>query len=243
MAYPFSMLLAQVVDASAQMTATSKRLAKIEVLAHLLKQLTPEEILITVPYLSGAVRQGKIGIGYASLSAASVSPAPLASLQVTEVDQTFGAIARRRGNARLEPLTTLFSRATDREQHFLRGLLTGELRQGALEGIMIEALAKASGTAVERVRRAAMLAGDLAPVAQAALTQGEAGLAQYDVQLLRPLQPMLAQTAEDVARSANRTGRGFARIQTRWRPRPGPQIRQRRDRIFARPQRCHRGCA
>ena len=92
----------------------------------------------------------------------------------------------------------MFSRATEAEQQFLTGLLMGELRQGALEGIMLEAVAKASGLAPERVRRAAMMAGDIARVARAALEQGEAGLAQYDVQLFRPIQPMLAQSADDV---------------------------------------------
>ena len=200
------MLLAQVVDASLKVAGTSKRLIKIELLADLLKQLTPEEVSIAVPYLSGATKQGKIGIGYASIRDASVSPAPAANLEIVEVDRAFDAIARRRGNARLEPLSALLAQATEPEQHFLRGLLTGELRQGALEGIMIEAVAKASGIAVDRVRRAAMLAGDLAPVAQAALSEGEAGLAQYDVQLLRPLQPMLAQTAEDVGEALSELG-------------------------------------
>jgi DNA ligase-1 len=92
----------------------------------------------------------------------------------------------------------MFSRATEAEQQFLSGLLMGELRQGALEGIMAEAIAKASGLAPERVRRAAMLAGDITRVARAALEQGDAGLSQYEVQLFRPIQPMLAQSADDV---------------------------------------------
>ena len=91
----------------------------------------------------------------------------------------------------------MLSRATEPEQQFLMRLLMGELRQGALEAVMVEALAKASGAAVERVRRAVMLAGDIAPVARALLEQGEPALAQYDVQLFRPVQPMLAGTADD----------------------------------------------
>ena len=99
---------------------------------------------------------------------------------------------------RLEILQSMFARATEPEQQFLSALLMGELRQGALEGIMLEAVAKASGISSERVRRAVMMAGDIARVARAALEQGEAGLSQYDVQLFRPIQPMLAQSAEDV---------------------------------------------
>ena len=124
------------------------------------------------------------------------------SLEVAEVDRTFQSIVATSGSGsqrqRLELLHQLLSRATEPEQQFLMRLLMGELRQGALEAVMVEALAKASGAPVERVRRAVMLAGDIAPVARALLEQGEPALAQYDVQLFRPVQPMLAGTADDV---------------------------------------------
>jgi len=196
------MLLAAVVETSRRVTATSRRLEKINLLAALLGQLQPGEIETVVAYLAGQTCQGRIGIGYAALRDALGSPAETPSLEVLEVDRTFEAIAAVSGSGsqrqRLELLQQMFGRATEPEQRFLTGLLMGELRQGALEGVMVEALAKSTGIAAERVRRAVMLAGNLAVVARAALEQGESGLAQYDVQLFRPIQPMLAQTAEDV---------------------------------------------
>jgi len=196
------MLLAGVVETSRRVADTSKRLEKIGLLAALLRQLSPEEIEIVVQFLAGQVRQGRIGIGYAALRDARNSPAQAASLEVLEVDRILQSIAEASGSGsqrlRLEILQTMFVRATEPEQQFLTGLLMGELRQGALEGIMLEAVAKASGISSERVRRAAMMAGDIARVARAALETGEAGLAQYEVQLFRPIQPMLAQSADDV---------------------------------------------
>src|SRR5271154_6415667 len=196
------MLLAGVVETSRRVADTSKRLEKIGLLAALLRQLSPEEIEIVVQFLAGQVRQGRIGIGYAALRDARNSPAQAASLEVLEVDRILQSIAEASGSGsqrlRLEILQTMFVRATEPEQQFLTGLLMGELRQGALEGIMLEAVAKASGISSERVRRAAMLAGDIARVAHAAIEHGEAGLSQYDVQMFRPIQPMLAQSADVV---------------------------------------------
>src|SRR5580658_5639245 len=188
------MLLASVVETSQRVTDTSKRLEKIGLLATLLWQVSPEEIEIVVQFLAGQTRQGRIGIGYAALRDARNSPASNPNLEVLEVDRILQSITEVSGSGsqwrRLELLQTMFARATEPEQQFLTGLLMGELRQGALEGIMLEAVAKASGISSERVRRAAMLAGDIARVARAALETGESGLAQYDVQLFRPIQPM-----------------------------------------------------
>src|SRR3984957_15331280 len=196
------MLLSSVVETSRRVTDTAKRLEKIDLLARLIRQLSPEEIEIVVPFLSGQTRQGRIGIGYAALRGARNSPAAGATLEILDVDRILQNIIATSGSGsqrqRLELLQSMFSRATEAEQQFLSGLLMGELRQGALEGIMAEAVAKASGLAPERVRRAAMMAGDIARVARAALEQGESGLVQYDVQLFRPIQPMLAQSADDV---------------------------------------------
>jgi len=196
------MLLSSVVDTSRRVADTTKRLEKIDLLARLIRQLSPQEIEIAVPYLSGQTRQGRIGVGYAAVRDARNSHAASPSLEIGDVDATLESITEISGSGsqqrRLELLQTMFSRATESEQQFLTGLLMGELRQGALEGIMVEAVAKASGLASDRVRRAAMMAGDMARVARAALEQGEAGLAQYDVQLFRPIQPMLAQSADDV---------------------------------------------
>jgi DNA ligase-1 len=196
------MLLATLVETSRRVADTTKRLEKIDLLARLIRQLSPEEIEIVVLFLSGQTRQGRSGIGYAALRDTRHSPAAGPSLEILDADRILQEITSTSGTGsqrrRFELLQTMFSRATEAEQAFLSGLLTGELRQGALEGVMAEAIAKAAGLAPERVRRAAMLAGDIARVARAALEQGEAGLAQYDVQLFRPIQPMLAQSADDV---------------------------------------------
>jgi DNA ligase-1 len=196
------MLLVGVVDASRRVSETPRRLEKVELLAQLLRQLHPDEIGIAVAYLSGQIRQGRIGIGYAAVRDAAGSPSLDATLELAEIDRAFQAISETSGSGsqrnRSELLGQMFARATAAEQQFLIALLAGELRQGALEAMMVDAIAKAAGLAAERVRRAVMLAGDLAVVAKSALKQGEAGLSQYDVQLFRPIQPMLAQSAGDV---------------------------------------------
>jgi DNA ligase-1 len=196
------MLLDSVVDTSRRVTDTPKRLEKIDLLARLIRKLSPEEIEIVVQFLSGQTRQGRIGIGYASLRDARQAPAGCPSLEILDVDRVLTEITGTSGSGsqrrRAELLQIMFSRATEAEQQFLAGLLMGELRQGALEGVMAEAVAKAAGLAPERVRRAAMMAGDIARVARAALERGETGLEQYEVQLFRPIQPMLAQSADDV---------------------------------------------
>ena len=197
------MLLAEAVETSRRIAATSKRLEKIDLLASLLKRLSPEEVEVTVAFLSGITRQGRIGLGYATLRAAIRPPAETPSIELLEVDRTLSELAALRGPGselrKRELLHVLFARASQNEQDFLTALLVGELRQGALEGIMLEALGKASGLGAERIRRAAMMGGGSASIARVAMAEGEAGLAQFDVQLFRPVQPMLAQTAEDVA--------------------------------------------
>ncbi|MGH7488026.1 MAG: ATP-dependent DNA ligase, partial [bacterium] len=197
------MLLATIVETSRQVAETTRRLEKTERLAGLLKQLDPEEAEIVVSYLSGNTRQGRTGIGYATLRDAGAQLSETPSLEIREVDRSLDALANVKGRGseqhKRELLQALFARATAAEQQFLQRLLTGELRQGALEGVMLDALAKASGIAADRIRRAVMMAGEIAPVARAALASGEHGLAGYDVQLFRPVQPMLAQTSDDVS--------------------------------------------
>lgn len=194
------MLLASLVETSTAISETTKRLQKIDFLAKLLKQLAPDEIDIAVSFLAGRTRQGRIGIGYAALQEARVAAVSTPILTLSDVDRAFEEIQNAQGRGsmerRMELLRKLLGNAAENEQEFLVRLLVGELRQGALEGIMVEALAKASGVAVERVRRAAMVAGDSAVIAQSLLARGEAGLHDFDIQLFRPLQPMLAQTAE-----------------------------------------------
>ena len=204
------MLLANVVDASRRMTETTKRLEKINILANLLAQLTPDEIEIVVNYLSGMTRQGKIGIGYATVRAAAATPADSTALSVLDVDRTLESISTTQGRGaegrRRELLHNMMAKATEPEQRFLTGLLMGELRQGALEGIMLEALARASRLPADQVRRAVMMAGDIAAVAKSLLTEGASSLSRYQIQLFRPIQPMLAHTAEDVTAALSDLG-------------------------------------
>ena len=200
------MLFSAVVETSAQIAETSKRLAKIALLSALLRKLAPEEIEVVVAFLSGGARQGKIGVAWRGAQSAASEPATTPVLTIMEVDAALDRIARVSGRAKLELLRDLMSRATGEEQHFLRRLLVGELRQGALEGLMVEGVAKAAELPLESVRRAAMAAGDIATVAKAALTEGASGIAAFQVQLFRPVQPMLAQSAEDVREALSELG-------------------------------------
>jgi DNA ligase-1 len=196
--------LAALVEASGRAADTGSRLAKRDAIAACLRAAAPAaDIGIAVAFLSGETRQGKLGIGHAVLSELRGGPASAAStLTLGEVDEVFERIAATRGKGaageRARQLGGLFARATRAEQEFLVRLLVGELRQGALEGVMIEAIAAAAGLPAAEVRRAGMFAGDLRAVARAALVEGAPGLARFSIRLLQPVQPMLAQPAEDV---------------------------------------------
>jgi len=173
-------------------------------LADLIRRAPPEDIETVIGFLSGAPRQGRMGIGGSALAGLrNVPAADAASLDVREVDATFDQLAAASGagstSRRAELLRRLFDRATRDEQDFLLRLLFGELRQGALEGVLMDAVAKASAIAPARIRRAAMLAGDLAPVARTALVDGEEALSRFVLQPFQPLQPMLADSADDVS--------------------------------------------
>jgi len=205
------MRLADVVAASADVGATSGRLEKISRLANLLGRVPPVELPIVVAFLSGGVRQGRIGIGRALLSAMrDVPPAAAATLEVVDVDAALERLAATAGSkstsARQTVLRELFGRATRDEQDFLVRLLFGELRQGALEGVLVEAVARAGDVPVARLRRASMLAGDLAPVAQAVLVDRDTELTQFLLQPFRPVQPMLADTAANVGEAIGQFG-------------------------------------
>jgi DNA ligase-1 len=198
------MRLWEVVETSAAVTRTTSRLEKVGLLAALLSRTPAEAIEVVVGALSGEIRQGRIGVGAALLSSMrEIPPAAEAELDVCEVDASFDRLAAATGpgsaETRAERLGQLFGRATREEQDFLARLLLGELRQGALEGVLVDAVAKAAGVASSRVRRAAMLAGDLATVARAAIVEGENALTTFTLQLFKPVQPMLADTAADVA--------------------------------------------
>ncbi|MBV9268083.1 MAG: ATP-dependent DNA ligase [Acidobacteriaceae bacterium] len=204
------MLFADVVDTSRRIASTSKRLEKTGLLAQLMKRLAPEEIDVAVAFLSGAARQGRIGVGYATVREAMQPPAAEPMLAIADVDHSLSELAAVQGRGseqrKRELLSALLNRATEPEQKFLVGLLMGEIRQGALEGIMLDAIAKASGVAPDRIRRAAMMAGGVARIARPALERGETGLTDFDIQLFRPVQPMLAQSAEDVNEALGELG-------------------------------------
>jgi ATP-dependent DNA ligase I len=192
--------LAQIVSTSEDIGETRSRKAKTELLAACLRDLRPEEVPVAVAYLSGRLPQGTIGVGWASLRDRR-QPAAESTLELLEVDAALERIRAAAGKgsqaARREELSALFGAATEPEQAFLGRLLMGELRQGALEGSVVEGVAAAARVPAARVRRALMLEGDLGTVAAAALADGGAGLDRFRLTVLRPLYPMLAQTAAD----------------------------------------------
>ena len=194
-------LLLEIAETSDAVASTSARLAKVERLAACLRLLEPAEVAVAVAFLSGELRQRQIGVGWASLREvpeAAGSP----SLTVAETDALFELVGRQAGpgsqRERRRLLSGLLGRATATEQRFLYRLLTGELRQGALDGVMVEAVARAAGVPGTEVRRALMLRGALGAVAQAALSEGVAGLRTFRLEIGRAVRPMLAQTADSV---------------------------------------------
>jgi len=203
--------LAELVETSRRVTDTSRRSEKIAALAACLRKLGPDEIAIGVAYLSGELRQTKLGAGPSTiLQARPPTAAAAPTLTVAEVDSVLERVASVSGAGssaeRRRLLAELLSRATPAEQEFLVRLVFGELRQGALEGVMLEAVAQAAALPAPDVRRAAMLAGSLGDVARAALTQGAPGLRGFSLTLFRPLLPMLAQPAEDIGDALGQLG-------------------------------------
>jgi DNA ligase-1 len=197
-------LLANLVRASGRVGATSGRLAKVRELASFLRTVPADEIETAVHYLSGDIPQGRIGIGYSTLqAAASKSAADSETLSIAEVDRWLTAIADIRGGGsatrRSEALRDLFRRATPAEQQFLVRLLAGEIRQGALAGIMVDAIAAAAELPAAQVRRAAMYAKSLGVIGRIALLEGADALGRFQLEPFSPVSPMLAQTAADVA--------------------------------------------
>jgi len=205
------LLLSDLVQTSRTVAATSGRRAKIEHLADLLNRAGPDEIEIAIAFLSGTIRQSKTGVGFATLRAARPDHAAAEpSLELLSIDSRLSQLASTTGKGsattKAQTLRDLMARATRAEQEFLFRLLTGELRQGALEGLMTDAVAHALGLPVEQVRRAAVLAGDLGMVARAGLAEGAHGLSRFAIELFRPIQPMLAQAADTVADALARLG-------------------------------------
>ena len=208
------MKLDALVQTSRAVAAAPGRLDKISKLATFLKQLTPDEIAIAIGFFIGWPRQGRLGVGWATVAdAGSIHPAPTPTLELLDVDKTFNALQAPKGKGsaadRLRLLSELFSRATADEQQFLAALVIGEVRQGALEGVMLDAVAKAAGLPADRLRRAVMLAGDLGVVARAVCSGGEAALnalAEYRIELFRPVLPMLADSAPGVGEALGMFG-------------------------------------
>lgn len=199
------MLLHSIVEVSVQLKATRSRSAKIEAIAALLQGRSPHELRTIVAWMCGDLLQGRIGLskGRAHQWAEGVPASERPSLTIDAVDDFLAAVKETTGPGSLavrEQLTRdLLGKATEAEQVFLVGLLAGELRQGALRGVMSDGIAIAFGVPVKVVRRAAMLTGELEAVALTAFEGGEGALRQIDVQLFRPVLPMLAQTVDSPA--------------------------------------------
>jgi DNA ligase-1 len=203
--------LADVVATSDAVAATRSRTAKIDALADLLRRAEPAEVATIVCLLTGEPRQGRIGVGWATLAGARTdTPAAEPSLAVGDLDAVIDAVQSTTGSgsaaARRTMLGDFFGRATAAEADFVVRLMTGELRQGALAGIMNDAIARAAGVPVDQVRRAAMLGGNLAATARRALEGGADALAEVRLEVLRPVLPMLAASSPDVADALAATG-------------------------------------
>jgi DNA ligase 1 len=209
-------LLTAVVTASRAVTETSSRSQKVAILAELLRALDPTEVPLAVGFLAGAPRQGRVGIGYSTIYGIEQAPAVEPSVTVDELDRAISEIQGTTGSGsaakRRQILTELLRRATEQEADFVKRLFTGELRQGALGGVMVDAIAKASGVPGELARRALMLSGDLTRTAEIAMTEGEEGLRDVGFELFRPIFPMLASTAEDVGEAVA----AFDRASVEW---------------------------
>ncbi|MER7312818.1 ATP-dependent DNA ligase [Streptomyces halstedii] len=203
------MLLVRLAHVSLEVAAASARTRKVALLAGLFRETGPDDVPTVIPYLAGRLPRGRLGIGWSAL-AGPPEPAPTPVLTVAETDAELTAIGALAGPgsqaARKERLRRLFAAATADEQHFLRGLLTGELRQGALEAVAADALAEATGAPPAEVRRAVMLAGSLPEVARALLADGPPALGAFRLTVGRPVLPMLAHTARSVAEAVDKLG-------------------------------------
>jgi DNA ligase-1 len=193
--------------------ATRARSEKVRLLADILSRLEPEEAAVAVSFLAGKPRQDRLGAGWATVYGIDVPPADSPSLQLLGVDAALGELASTSGpgskGRRSAILEALFAAATRDEQRFLQGLILRNLRQGALEGVMADAVATALAIQPERVRRAAMLEGDLVTVSARALAEGAESLGASSLSLFTPVQPMLAKTAASAGEAVGLLGRAF----------------------------------
>lgn len=204
------MLLADLVAVSEAVSSTRSRTKKVDLLAETLRRLAPDEAPVAVSYLTGKPPQSRLGVGYATVYGVEAEPAVEPTLQILEVDSTLGELSEAAGagsKQRKETLLlSLMGRATEDEQEFLRSLMLRNLRQGALEGVMADAVAAALDVTPDRVRRAAMLEGDLVAVASRALAEGEESLRASSLAVFTPVQPMLAKTAGTAAEAVTVLG-------------------------------------
>ncbi len=204
-------LFDELADASEALSVTSKRNEKVAILAAVLRRLDSSEVIAATAYLTGTTPTGRIGIGWATLSEVRAAAAAEPSLTISEVAELVESMEAMSGPGvgadRRHALGVLLGRSTGREQRLIRGLLGGELRQGALDGVMTAAVASAGDVPVGAVRRAAMMAGDLGVAAHAALVGGLAALEAVRLQPLRPVQPMLATAAADIGSAMEVVGR------------------------------------
>lgn len=209
-------LLADVVKASGDLADTSSRSQKVRILAELLGRLDENELAVAVGLLTGVPRQGRVGIGHSTIYGIERAPARDASLTIDDLDRAIAEVQVTTGRgsvARREQLLgELLGRATDEEAGFIKRLFTGGLRQGALAGLMVDAIAKAARVSGELARRALMLSGDLTVTAELALTQGEEGLRALGFEIFRPVLPMLASTAASVPEAVE----SFERSSVEW---------------------------
>jgi DNA ligase 1 len=204
-------LFADLASVSAAVAGTRSRKRKAELLGDALRRLAPDEVEAGVAYLSGELRQRRTGVGWAALRD-TPAPAGEPSLQVNDVDAALETIAALSGpgsqTARRDAVNDLFARATATEQDFLRALISGGVRQGALAGVMADAVAQATGLPRAKVDRANMLCGNPRVVAEAALSEGEAGLERFRLEIGRPLGPMLASPAASLEEAMAKVGEG-----------------------------------
>jgi len=203
------MQLREMVETSEAVAATRSRTAKIEAIAATLARMTPAELAAGAAFLAGEPRQRRLGVGWASLRD-TPPPAARPGLTVTDVDAAFERLAALAGSgsqaSRAAVLDSLLAAATAPEQRYLRGLIVGDLRQGALQSIVTDAVARAAGVPAADARRALMLLGDAGELARIALTEGVEGLRAVRLQVGRPIHPMLAGSAPDLPAAMAKTG-------------------------------------
>jgi DNA ligase 1 len=209
-------LLAEVVSASREVAATSARSRKVAILAELLQRIDPGEVPLAVGFLAGVPRQGRVGVGYSTIYGIDRAPAAEPSLTIEDLDRAIAEVQETTGSGsaarRKQILGELLGGATEQEADFVKRLFTGELRQGALAGVMVDAIAKAAGVPGDVARRALMLSGDLTHVAEIAIAEGEGGLRDVGFEIFRPILPMLASTAASVSEAVGT----FDRSSVEW---------------------------